>query len=114
MIRRPPRSTLFPYTTLFRSRGDFLCDPLSPRLVHGAIFVRHLRTPHVVGGPQRILQGCRQFPVFLVCSLSATVDEQYSFSHGLPLLLFVGPPSQEPANPWPLAARVRRRWSSVV
>src|SRR2546430_9778771 len=24
MIRRPPRSTLFPYTTLFRSRGTFL------------------------------------------------------------------------------------------
>src|SRR2546426_5385955 len=23
MIRRPPRSTLFPYTTLFRSDGDF-------------------------------------------------------------------------------------------
>src|SRR3712207_8854904 len=23
MIRRPPRSTLFPYTTLFRSNGDF-------------------------------------------------------------------------------------------
>src|SRR5256885_6486474 len=23
MIRRPPRSTLFPYTTLFRSRVDF-------------------------------------------------------------------------------------------
>ena len=22
MIRRPPRSTLFPYTTLFRSNGD--------------------------------------------------------------------------------------------
>src|SRR3712207_8433636 len=27
MIRRPPRSTLFPYTTLFRSRiGDLLLD----------------------------------------------------------------------------------------
>src|SRR5436305_5084734 len=30
MIRRPPRSTLFPYTTLFRSRrgviGSFLAD----------------------------------------------------------------------------------------
>src|SRR5256885_5269628 len=26
MIRRPPRSTLFPYTTLFRSRGDALRD----------------------------------------------------------------------------------------
>src|SRR3712207_6358911 len=24
MIRRPPRSTLFPYTTLFRSRGETL------------------------------------------------------------------------------------------
>src|SRR5258707_9627779 len=24
MIRRPPRSTLFPYTTLFRSRGIFI------------------------------------------------------------------------------------------
>src|SRR5690348_17998395 len=24
MIRRPPRSTLFPYTTLFRSRGGYL------------------------------------------------------------------------------------------
>src|SRR3712207_8318760 len=28
MIRRPPRSTLFPYTTLFRS----LADPARPRL----------------------------------------------------------------------------------
>src|SRR3712207_7144529 len=25
MIRRPPRSTLFPYTTLFRSRDPRLC-----------------------------------------------------------------------------------------
>src|SRR3989338_3161075 len=29
MIRRPPRSTLFPYTTLFRSllRKSYLCNP---------------------------------------------------------------------------------------
>src|SRR2546422_2763640 len=27
MIRRPPRSTLFPYTTLFRSRRDLLLVP---------------------------------------------------------------------------------------
>src|SRR3712207_8910915 len=26
MIRRPPRSTLFPYTTLFRSAGDRAAD----------------------------------------------------------------------------------------
>src|SRR3712207_6937238 len=30
MIRRPPRSTLFPYTTLFRSPG--LCPHSLPRL----------------------------------------------------------------------------------
>src|SRR3712207_8282943 len=29
MIRRPPRSTLFPYTTLFRSRGAPLVVALS-------------------------------------------------------------------------------------
>src|SRR2546430_4637708 len=34
MIRRPPRSTLFPYTTLFRSqkRHDNTTDELSDRL----------------------------------------------------------------------------------
>src|SRR6266511_6481872 len=29
MIRRPPRSTLFPYTTLFRSRRHLRCPPRS-------------------------------------------------------------------------------------
>src|SRR2546430_14782503 len=29
MIRRPPRSTLFPYTTLFRSRMDTVRDEIS-------------------------------------------------------------------------------------
>src|SRR5256885_11508296 len=36
MIRRPPRSTLFPYTTLFRSR-----DGAPPRLGHAV----HRRNP---------------------------------------------------------------------
>src|SRR3712207_9018148 len=43
MIRRPPRSTLFPYTTLFRSRNPASpvtlssCHPviLSPHPLHG-------------------------------------------------------------------------------
>src|SRR5258708_11569281 len=37
MIRRPPRSTLFPYTTLFRSPGeDLLCREaeLTDQLLH--------------------------------------------------------------------------------
>src|SRR3712207_7408218 len=40
MIRRPPRSTLFPYTTLFRSQGCFgVDDPLqllAGRQLHAA------------------------------------------------------------------------------
>src|SRR3712207_7591756 len=37
MIRRPPRSTLFPYTTLFRSgeEGVRLLGPVAARLVSG-------------------------------------------------------------------------------
>src|SRR3712207_8229172 len=38
MIRRPPRSTLFPYTTLFRSGGEDLehrTRPLRPRRRRG-------------------------------------------------------------------------------
>src|SRR5256885_13182809 len=46
MIRRPPRSTLFPYTTLFRSlagapawtRLDVAGVPPPSRLGHGAIY----------------------------------------------------------------------------
>src|SRR5256885_3132561 len=40
MIRRPPRSTLFPYTTLFRSRGictlRWLSSGWPPRVAIGA------------------------------------------------------------------------------
>src|SRR3712207_7602053 len=32
MIRRPPRSTLFPYTTLFRSQHDDVLRPRGPRV----------------------------------------------------------------------------------
>src|SRR3712207_9360405 len=32
MIRRPPRSTLFPYTTLFRSSGDHRAGKPTPRM----------------------------------------------------------------------------------
>src|SRR2546427_9395342 len=43
MIRRPPRSTLFPYTTLFRSRGgslDFVEDASQMRHDHHAHLCR--------------------------------------------------------------------------
>src|SRR3712207_7513257 len=34
MIRRPPRSTLFPYTTLFRSRQELLGSALDAGFTH--------------------------------------------------------------------------------
>src|SRR5437763_7256554 len=40
MIRRPPRSTLFPYTTLFRSRGARFYD--GPDEVHRASVARQV------------------------------------------------------------------------
>src|SRR2546422_2990814 len=41
MIRRPPRSTLFPYTTLFRSDGDADILQYPVVLLHGAVVNRH-------------------------------------------------------------------------
>src|SRR5256885_16376014 len=57
MIRRPPRSTLFPYTTLFRSDGDLFAAPVGKRQVGDAEIVElrigcfHDRAP-VLAGPK--------------------------------------------------------------
>src|SRR5690349_23392929 len=47
MIRRPPRSTLFPYTTLFRSDGAGGDAGLAPDAV---------RERHLISRPQRDLR----------------------------------------------------------
>src|SRR2546430_10881663 len=54
MIRRPPRSTLFPYTTLFRSLGMFGTILFVPLLYQGVLAVSatssgQLMTPMMVG-----------------------------------------------------------------
>src|SRR6266581_5182185 len=61
MLRRPPRSTLFPYTTLFRSRRE---DPAALRAL---VQVRG----HHRGFPLRSEEHTSelQSPVHLVCSL---------------------------------------------
>src|SRR3712207_7587267 len=48
MIRRPPRSTLFPYTTLFRSLGPSM-----------SAWIRSLGLP-VTGGPRGTIQAIRE------------------------------------------------------
>src|SRR2546425_5798590 len=76
MIRRPPRSTLFPYTTLFRSDG---VHPVQRRGgVHGnvsagrrvAVPPHHLR-PAVRGGDRRSEEHTSELQslAYLVCRL---------------------------------------------
>src|SRR5438876_2273493 len=78
MIRRPPRSTLFPYTTLFRSLGlDEVVEVLRRALGHGytardegLVHLRILRS-----AIQRLVERSEehtselQSPVHLVCRL---------------------------------------------
>src|SRR3712207_9021511 len=56
MIRRPPRSTLFPYTTLFRSSGEY------PRADRRRIPLAGAQP----GRPRRRLSTCRQSSVRLL------------------------------------------------
>src|SRR5437660_6273123 len=53
MIRRPPRSTLFPYTTLFRSPGDVLDGGVRP------LAARLAQTQHALAELCRQGQICR-------------------------------------------------------
>src|SRR3712207_7288830 len=56
MIRRPPRSTLFPYTTLFRSGVDQTEDEADPQV--GAGFAqRAVRVGHHVEPRQDVESG---------------------------------------------------------
>src|SRR2546426_4293473 len=76
MIRRPPRSTLFPYTTLFRSVGIAHGDALD---VCGAIGVEHVALG--VAALQRRSEEHTselQSPCNLVCRLLLEKKKKYS------------------------------------
>src|SRR6266480_755626 len=49
MIRRPPRSTLFPYTTLFRSRGPRRPSWRPPQAAPGCPAAARCRAPGIRG-----------------------------------------------------------------
>src|SRR2546430_7519033 len=57
MIRRPPRSTLFPYTTLFRSQGCGASRDNQRRLVQ-SVPVRHNPQRHLRRAARAVL--CRR------------------------------------------------------
>src|SRR2546426_5428966 len=77
MIRRPPRSTLFPYTTLFRSSA--VIDQLMVRTrehlgVKGIVVTHDMRSAYTVGDRIAMLRSEEhtselQSPCNLVCRL---------------------------------------------
>src|SRR2546426_1899031 len=76
MIRRPPRSTLFPYTTLFRSKSGQDCrDPSGWACICRSPILRRcwtrLSTPSQDGRPARSEEHTSelQSPCNLVCRL---------------------------------------------
>src|SRR4051794_41538954 len=86
MIRPPPRSTLFPYTTLFRSGGQAARRRGGAHLPHGAGAARGARLP-VHTADRRPGDEARrseehtselQSPVHLVCRLLLEKKKTYA------------------------------------
>src|SRR5258707_3122315 len=75
MIRRPPRSTLFPYTTLFRSLDEERAALLKERLEGGEVHDGRIRLDltkiRVHGGVQRSEEHTSELQSrqYLVCRL---------------------------------------------
>src|SRR5690348_18007864 len=72
MIRRPPRSTLFPYTTLFRSRPRAILEPINPvppvtSIRIGLVYLRLLSLGILSRSEEHTSE--LQSPVHLVCRL---------------------------------------------
>src|SRR3712207_7477886 len=101
MIRRPPRSTLFPYTTLFRSVGDLLGRQAGD-LGRPARRLRHavgqaLQVAAEVGARLRARRRSEehtselQSRQYLVCRLLLEKKKYYLYNHSL--LITILPPS---------------------
>src|SRR5690348_18146269 len=76
MIRRPPRSTLFPYTTLFRSGWD----GKPPAGIDHVVVVTHRPAPERSEEHTSELQS----PVHLVCRLLLEKKKTYLIDYPLP------------------------------
>src|ERR671925_526409 len=83
MIRRPPRSTLFPYTTLFRSLADVRhLDPRLHRELHAGVGERSEEHTSELQSRETISYAVfclkknqsRRLPVFFVFNDTATTE----------------------------------------
>src|SRR5947208_4342127 len=80
IIRRPPRSTLFPYTTLFRSHLEIPCDPI--RSLVGAIIQVF---PNEIGKSTR-LNSSHQIISYAVFCLKKKKDKNTQHRHPKPII----------------------------
>src|SRR5256885_7969608 len=97
MIRRPPRSTLFPYTTLFRSHGavgrrrrhHLAVGPEGTGADLSLVKQRRAQGPAVVGRPEagRLVKTARQHypPVGTQDSDPGFIVVSHLLSHGRPV-----------------------------
>ena len=95
MIRRPPRSTLFPYTTLFRSDMSFkkrgsLNQRLRKQVQHSNAITRHSVEEQAVGGTRDMLPAEGAVLISLCLRIPAVpaqhVPTRNQHHHGPPLL----------------------------
>src|SRR2546429_7469511 len=82
MIRRPPRSTLFPYTTLFRSRADiYSLGVLAYELLTGqppfaGRTPQHLLAAHVTEAPEAITRRRASLPPALAALVMRCLEKR--------------------------------------
>src|SRR2546430_16484492 len=88
MIRRPPRSTLFPYTTLFRSNPVDVCKNAvahAKNILHDVVILDTAGRLHIAEMPmeelKRIDRLVRPDDVFFVCDAMTGQDAVRSEEH---------------------------------
>src|SRR3712207_8755537 len=83
MIRRPPRSTLFPYTTLFRSEGPNVRISRRPvRLSRSGVARVRLSCPRSLSSRSEEHTSELQSRQYLVCRLLLEKKKNYNSQQG--------------------------------
>ena len=121
MIRRPPRSTLFPYTTLFRSGPDAArilpvfvsVDPQrdTPRALSAYVNAFDVRIVALSGSPRAVERVARQYRIFFDRRTLDAKSGSYAVEHSA-FVLLVDPQQRirvaipATATPAEIAARI--------
>src|SRR2546429_6906370 len=80
MIRRPPRSTLFPYTTLFRSLADAIAETIHQAIIRAHALLHDLgRHAHHVRSEEHTSE--LQSRLHLVCRLLLEKKKKNQYGH---------------------------------